>query len=168
MLCLPLTNTWSWRSSFRLLLIGEDPAGTRTHVSHNTAKYVGYPPLLWSSRTSNEDTLNRCRIYQQAQMRTEYLFYWPNWNGSGSPPVSGQRYNQQEPALEMKGRWKSNINVWFPLKFSQKWNCYFQNRIIIFCLPVPTLIISVRDLYISRISLPILLQRNMWTNPENI
>jgi hypothetical protein len=28
--------------------------------------------------------------------------------------------------------------------------------------------ISVKDLYISRIALPILLQGNMWTNPENI
>jgi hypothetical protein len=24
--------------------------------------------------------------------------------------------------------------------YSQKWNCYFQNRILMFCLPVPTLI----------------------------
>ncbi len=37
----------------------------------------------------------------------------------------------------MKGRWESNINVWFPYMYSQNWNCYFQNRI---CLPVPTLI----------------------------
>ncbi len=28
--------------------------------------------------------------------------------------------------------------------------------------------ISVRDLYISRIGLPILLQGNMWTDPGNI
>jgi hypothetical protein len=28
--------------------------------------------------------------------------------------------------------------------------------------------ISVRDLYISRIGLPILLQGNMWTDPRNI
>ncbi len=28
--------------------------------------------------------------------------------------------------------------------------------------------ISVRDLYISRINLPILLQGNMWTDPGNI
>ncbi len=28
--------------------------------------------------------------------------------------------------------------------------------------------ISVRDLYISRIGLPILLQANMWTDPGNI
>jgi hypothetical protein len=28
--------------------------------------------------------------------------------------------------------------------------------------------ISVRDLYISRIGLPILLQENMWTDPGNI
>jgi hypothetical protein len=35
-----------------------------------------------------------------------------------------------------------------------------------FCLTVPTPIyVSVRDLYISRIGLPILLQENMWTDP---
>ncbi len=53
-----------------------------------------------------------------------------------------------------------------PFMYSQKWNCYFQNRIIIFCFPVPMLIqytVSVRDLYIPRISLPTLLQENMWS-----
>ncbi len=41
----------------------------------------------------------------------------------------------------MKGWWESNRkNVWFPFMYSQKWNCYFQNRIIMFCLPVPALI----------------------------
>ncbi len=43
-------------------------------------------------------------------------------------------------SLQMKDRWESNTNVWFPFMYSQKWNCYFQNRIIMFCLPVPTLI----------------------------
>ncbi len=43
-------------------------------------------------------------------------------------------------ALQMKGRWESKINVWFLVIYSQKWKCYFQNRIIMFCLPVPTLI----------------------------
>ncbi len=43
-------------------------------------------------------------------------------------------------ALQIKGRWGSNIIVWFPFVESQKWNCYFQNRVIMFCLPVPTLI----------------------------
>ncbi len=42
--------------------------------------------------------------------------------------------------LQMKRRWESNINVWIPFMYSQKWNCYFQNRIVMFCLPVPTLI----------------------------
>ncbi len=42
--------------------------------------------------------------------------------------------------LQMKGRWEFNINVWVPLMYSQNWNCYFQNRIIMFCLPVPTFI----------------------------
>ncbi len=27
-----------------------------------------------------------------------------------------------EPALQMKGRWESNINIWFPFMYSQKWN----------------------------------------------
>ncbi len=40
----------------------------------------------------------------------------------------------------MKARWKSNINVWFPFMYSQKWNWYFQIRIIMLCLSVPTLI----------------------------
>ncbi len=40
----------------------------------------------------------------------------------------------------MKGQWESHINGWLPFMYSQNWNCYFQNRIIMFCLPVPTLI----------------------------
>ena len=58
--------------------------------------------------------------------------------------------------LQMKGRWVSNINVWFPFMYSPKWNCYFQNRIIVYCSV--SQFISVWDLYISRIGLPILLQ----------
>ncbi len=45
-----------------------------------------------------------------------------------------------EVALQMKGQWESNINVWFPFMYSQKWICYFQNRIIMFCLLILTLI----------------------------
>ncbi len=43
-------------------------------------------------------------------------------------------------ALQRKGRWESNTNVWFPFVYSQKWNCYFQNRILMFCLPFPSLV----------------------------
>jgi hypothetical protein len=49
-----------------------------------------------------------------------------------------QVYMQQR-----KGRWESNINFWFPFMYSQKWTVrppYFQNRVIMFCLPIPTLI----------------------------
>ncbi len=28
-----------------------------------------------------------------------------------------------ENALQMKGRWESNINVWLLFMYSQKWNC---------------------------------------------
>ncbi len=45
-------------------------------------------------------------------------------------------------ALQMKGRWESNINVRFPFMYSQKWN-----RIIMFCLPIPILI-YLREIYI--------------------
>ncbi len=50
-------------------------------------------------------------------------------------------------ALQMKGYWEFNINVWFPFMYSPKWNCYFQNRSIMFCLPVPTFI-YLREIYI--------------------
>ncbi len=39
------------------------------------------------------------------------------------------------------------VNAWFPFMYSKKWNCYFQNRIIMFFLPVPTLI-DLREIYI--------------------
>jgi hypothetical protein len=42
--------------------------------------------------------------------------------------------------VQMKGWWESNLNVWFPFMYFLKWNWYFQNRVIMFCLPVPILI----------------------------
>ncbi len=57
--------------------------------------------------------------------------------------------------------------------YSQKWNCYltyFQNTIKMFCLLVPTLI-YLWEIYIFSylfIFLHILLQGNMWTDPEYI
>ncbi len=54
--------------------------------------------------------------------------------------LEGTIHVRQRDTLQMKGRWKSNLNVWFSFMYSQKWNCYFQNRIIMFCLPVPSLI----------------------------
>jgi hypothetical protein len=49
--------------------------------------------------------------------------------------------------LQMKGRWESNINVWLPFMHSQKCNSYFQNRIIMFRLPVP-IFMYLREIYI--------------------
>ncbi len=50
------------------------------------------------------------------------------------------QYTVRVCTLQMKGWWESNRNVWFPFRYSQKWNCYFQIIIIMFCLQVPTLI----------------------------
>ncbi len=68
---------------------------------------------------------------------------WRLHGGSKSPGSDWKplQYTANDP------RWESNINVWFPFMYSQKWNCYFQNRIIMFCLPVPTLI-YLWDIYI--------------------
>jgi hypothetical protein len=32
-------------------------------------------------------------------------------------------HTKKQIALQMKGRWESNINVWFPFMYSHKWNC---------------------------------------------
>ncbi len=57
---------------------------------------------------------------------------------------------QSGSTLQMKGRWQSNINVWFSFMYYHKWNCYFQNRIIMFSLQDPTLIyICKRFIYVQ-------------------
>ncbi len=59
----------------------------------------------------------------------------------------------------MKGRWESNINVWFPFKYSQNWNCAAslfpkQNYNVL----SPNSLIYLSEIYIfpCRISLSIL------------
>ncbi len=74
--------------------------------------------------------------------------------------------------LQMKGQWESNINVWFPFMYSQKWNCaasLFPEQDYNVLPPIswpPNSYthISVRGLYISRIGLSILLQLNMYVD----
>ncbi len=56
------------------------------------------------------------------------IHIYSGWGGGG-----GIRF---WASLQRKGRWKSNLNVWFPIMYFHKWNFYFQNRIIKFCLPV--------------------------------
>jgi hypothetical protein len=70
----------------------------------------------------------------------------------------------QPSTLQMKGQSESNINVWSPFIYSQKWICYLQNQNYNFLSSSSYIHISVRDLYISRIGPPILLQGNMWTS----
>ncbi len=61
--------------------------------------------------------------------------------GGEHEPKAPQPQHLHCPTLQMKGRCESNINVLFPFMHSQKWNCYFPtNRIIMFCLPYPSLI----------------------------
>ncbi len=69
--------------------------------------------------------------------------------------------------LQMKVWWESNIKAWFPFMYSQKLNCAAslfpkQNYNVLSPNSYPHM--SVRDLYISRIGLSILLQPNMWND----
>ncbi len=100
---------------------------------------------LWTIRLSSHGRRNTAAAPVAAHP--------PDTRRPGTPPVAASHppHSEQntEPhkkenvlvrTLQMKGRWESNINVWFPFIYSQKWNCYFQNRIRMFCMPVPTLI----------------------------
>ncbi len=80
-----------------------------------------YRHLSWNSGTSNRQKV------------------WRNFSSKKIRWFSLPYIIETETALQMKDRWESNINIWFLFMYSQKWNCYFQNRIILFCFPVPTL-----------------------------
>ncbi len=66
----------------------------------------------------------------------------------------------------MKGRWESKINVWFRFLYPQCSLFLKQNYNVL--SPNFHIHKSVSDLYIPRISLPILLQPNRQTDPGNI
>jgi hypothetical protein len=71
----------------------------------------------------------------------------------------------------MKGRCESYISVWFRFMYSQKRNCaasLFPNRNYEILTRNFYIHLSVNDLYIPRIRLPILLQPNRQTVPGNI
>ncbi len=74
-------------------------------------------------------------------------------------------------ALQTKGRWESNMNVWFRLMYSQKWNCaallFPKQNYNVLSLSFPGHA-SLSDLYIPRIGLPILRQPIRQTDPWNI
>jgi hypothetical protein len=44
------------------------------------------------------------------------------------------RHTAKEGLVKIQYEWL------VPFMYSQKWNCYFQNIIVMFCLPVPTII----------------------------
>ncbi len=54
--------------------------------------------------------------------------------------------------LQMKGRWESNINVWFRFMYSEKWNCmaslFPEQNLLMFCLPISKLCTYLWAIYI--------------------
>ena len=57
-------------------------------------------------------------------------------------------------ALQMKGRWESDINVWFRFMYSQKWNCVaslYSKQNYNFLSPNFRIHVSLIDSYIPRI-----------------
>ncbi len=78
--------------------------------------------------------------------------------------------HSDEPHCKWRAGWESTINVWFAFMYSQKWNCaasLFPEQNYNVLSPNSYTHISVRDLFISRIGLSILLQPNMWTSSGN-
>ncbi len=72
-------------------------------------------------------------------------------------------------ALQMKGRWESNINVCFQFRYSQKWNCVaslFPKQNYNVLSPNFHIHVSVSDLCIPRIGLPFLLHSQIHRNWE--
>ena len=49
--------------------------------------------------------------------------------GSGETETDPERARAQQGTLQMKGRWESNINVWFPFMYSQKYNVISKTEI---------------------------------------
>ncbi len=128
---------------------------------HNAGQKLNYcllpdPPLFWLPSTLN--------LVELAM----YSFWGVSWlsDFTSVPPWHSNK-NDIQHALQMKGRWEYNINVLFPFMYSQKWICYFQNRTVMFCLPVPTLIICERFIYFQDRS-AYSAAGNMWTDPGNI
>ncbi len=67
----------------------------------------------------------------------------------------------------MKGRWESNINIWFRFMYSQKWNCgasLFPKQNYNVLSPNFHIHVPVSDLFVPRICLSILLQPNRQTD----
>ncbi len=70
-----------------------------------------------------------------------------------------------------KRKAESNINVWFRFMYPRKWNwtaSLFPKKNYKVLPPNFYIHISVSDLYISSISLPLLLQPNRQTDPRNL
>ncbi len=78
-------------------------------------------------------------------------FATSSWTVPASPPAAASSVPDpstrpaagQCAALQMKGWWESKINVWFPLMYSKKGICCFQNRVIMFCLSSTLIYISI-------------------------
>jgi hypothetical protein len=78
--------------------------------------------------------------------------------------VRFREYTANEGPVRIQYKWLVPIYVFPDIKLF-----FPKQNYIMFCLPVPTLI-YLREIYIyiSRISMPILLAGNMWTDPGNI
>ncbi len=75
-------------------------------------------------------------------------------------------------ALQMKGQWESNINVWFPFMYSQIWNCaalLFPEQNYNVLSPNSYTHIYLWEIYVFPGSACLFCwSQNMWTNPGNI
>ncbi len=93
------------------------------------------------------------------------------WLGLNTVCLKSPHSSHQWCTLQMKGQWESKIKVWFQFMYSQKWNyvaSLFPKQNYNVLSPNFHIHVSVSNLYIPRLGLPILLQPNRQTDPGNI
>ncbi len=123
---------------------------------------------MWNICSQDYHVLFRT-LYSLRRIKKVYITRKNQWpTTSYSLISSSQLVCYTADTLQMKGPWEPNTNVWFPFMYSYKWNCYFQNRIIMFCFLVPTFI-YLWEIYIYFLDRSAYsAAENMWSDPGNV
>ncbi len=112
----------------------------KTTFSTVSIKIVKMSIISWVVTLYTLETFSSSEMSEMARPRTRFIMTSDIFTRKNRKKAYTEKRALHRTAIctANEGRWESNINVGFPFMYSQKWNCYFQNRILMFCLPVPT------------------------------
>jgi hypothetical protein len=105
----------------------------------------------WYKETGDSEPKRRHRLEKKPGSTSTWVLTslaksqdrWEGWivlYGSATGKLDSVQYTACTARTASEGPVKIHHNCLSPIYDSQKWNCYFQNIIIMFCLPVLTLI----------------------------